>query len=315
MIAIPILALVALLLLLAGVAIGRFFGFRPNLGEALVANAISTRFKRPHVLLNNVTFQADNGITQIDHIVVADTGIFVIETKHYSDWIFGGPNDSHWTQVIYKKKSRFQNPIRQNYGHVKALQSLFTLPDQAFIPVVVFAGDAEIKSNLGPTVFSLDDLVSYMSDDRPVLFDERKMAYIVEQLEKGADILIKLTDDWYPALRRLAKRALCSCMDQPYDDMKEFLLAYSAAFAQKPTGPGLSSFGSSAIEIYNFMLFYWRIIDRLKSVHHLHEVLVKVFGPYRTGDLKRTEKICQRIGLHYRKPGRPKKIETIQTPA
>jgi hypothetical protein len=35
--------------------------------------------------------------------------------------------------------------------------------------------------------------------------------------------------------------------------------------------------------------------------------LVKVFGTYRAGDLKRTEKICQRIELHYRKPGRPKK--------
>jgi hypothetical protein len=117
----------------------------------------------------------------------------------------------------------------------------------------------------------------------------------------------------YPALRRLAKRALCPCVDQPYDDMKEFLLAYASAFAQKPTGPGLNGIGSSAFAIYNFMLFYWRIIDRLNSVHHLHEVLVKVFGPYRTGDQKRTEKICQRIGLHYRKPGRPKKIETIQT--
>ena len=134
-----------------------------------------------------------------------------------------------------------------------------------------------------------------------------------EQLKKGEEFLTKLTDDWHPALRRLAKTALCSCVDQPYGDMKEFLLAFSAAYAQKPIGPGLGSFGSSAIEIYNFMLFYWRIIDRLNSVHHLHEVLVKVFGPYRTGDLKRTEKICQRIGLHYRKPGRPKKIETIQT--
>ena len=183
MIAIPILALVALLLLLSGIAIGRFLGFRANLGEALVANAISTQFKRPHLLLNNVTFQTDNGTTQIDHVVVADTGIFVIETKHYSGWIFGGPNDSQWTQVIYKKKSRFQNPIRQNYGHVKILQSLFTLSADVFIPVVVFAGDAEFKSDLGPTVLSLDGLVSYMSADRAVLFDERKMAYMVGRIE------------------------------------------------------------------------------------------------------------------------------------
>ena len=111
MIAIPILALIALLLLLSGIAIGRFLGFRANLGEALVANAISTQFKRPHLLLNNVTFQTDNGTTQIDHVVVADTGIFVIETKHYSGWIFGGPNDSQWTQVIYKKKSHASHRI------------------------------------------------------------------------------------------------------------------------------------------------------------------------------------------------------------
>src|SRR5262245_65100442 len=77
---------------------------------------------------------------QIDHVVVTDTGVFVIETKHYSGWIFGHPNDSHWTQVIYKKKSRFQNPLRQNYGHVKAVQSLFNLPDAAFFPIVVFTG-------------------------------------------------------------------------------------------------------------------------------------------------------------------------------
>jgi restriction system protein len=183
MIAISIIALVALLSLLSGIVIGRFFFLRENLGEALVANAISTQFQRPHLLLNNVTLQTGNGTAQIDHLVVADTGIFVIETKHYTGWIFGDPNDSQWTQVIYRKKSRFQNPIRQNYGHVKALQSLFTLPDETFIPVVVFAGDAELKNDLGPTVLRLNKLIFYLSADRPVLFDERKMAYIVGRIE------------------------------------------------------------------------------------------------------------------------------------
>jgi hypothetical protein len=140
---------------------------------------------------------------------------------------------------------------------------------------------------------------------KPQTVDESKLT--PENLKQGEDFLIKLTEDFYPALRRLAKRALCSSVDQAYDDMRDFLLAYAGAFAQKPTSPGFSGFGNSAIEIYNFMLVYWRIIDRLNSAHHLHEVLVKVFGTYRAGDLKRTEKICQRIELHYRKPGRPKK--------
>jgi len=140
----------------------------------------------------------------------------------------------------------------------------------------------------------------------PQILDDAKVT--PEQLQKGEAFLVKLTDDFYPALRRLAKRALCSCVDQTYEEMKDFLLAYAGAFSRKPSGLSTGSFGNTAFEIYNFMLFHWRIVERLNSAHHLHQVLVGVFGPYRTGDLKRTEKICQRIGLHYRKAGRPKKI-------
>ena len=187
MIANPIAAFLAALALILGALLGFTAGrrrlFRSTLGEALVANAIITGFQRPHVLLNNVTLQTERGTTQIDHIVVADTGVFVIETKHYKGWILGRPDDSHWTQIIYKKRSKFQNPLHQNYGHVKAVQSLFSLPGEAFFPIVVFSGSAELKTDLGPTVLRLDGLVSYLSSERPVLFDERKMAYVVGRIE------------------------------------------------------------------------------------------------------------------------------------
>ena len=147
--------------------------------------------------------------------------------------------------------------------------------------------------------------------ENPQVIDETK--FTPEQFEQGAIFLRKLTEEWYPALRELARKALASSVDQTHGDMSEFLLAYSTAFARKPSDYRWDSFGNSAFAIYNFMLMYWRLVNRLESVRHLHEVLVKVFGPYRTGDLKRTEKICQRIGLSYRKPGRPSKI--IQTPA
>jgi hypothetical protein len=140
---------------------------------------------------------------------------------------------------------------------------------------------------------------------KPAVVDNDKVT--PEQLEQGEEFLIKLVNDWYPALRRLAKRALVSCVDQQYDDMKDFLLAYASAFACKPVGNRVSNWGSSAFETYNFLLLYWRVVERLDSVHHLHQLLVKIFGS-RAGDLKRTEKICQRIGLSYRKPGRPKKL-------
>ena|GEM_PF-898731 len=64
------------------------------------------------------------GTTQIDQIVVSNFGIFCIETKAYSGWIFGRAEDKYWTQVIYHKKSRFYNPLWQNFGHVKTIENL-----------------------------------------------------------------------------------------------------------------------------------------------------------------------------------------------
>jgi hypothetical protein len=201
MISFPAVLLLSLFTLLIGLVIGFAAGhqrlLRTSMGEALVANAITSHFTRPHVLLNNVTLPTDSGTTQIDHVLVADTGIFVIETKHYQGWIFGAANQNEWTQVIFKKKSRFQNPVRQNYGHLKTLQSLFTLSEDSFIPVVVFTGDAEFKTDLGPFVLKMDELVAFLARERAVLFDDRKMAYIVGRIEMKRSRRSLETDEYH----------------------------------------------------------------------------------------------------------------------
>lgn len=155
-----------------------------SFSEAAVAEMVEANVSGFNVLLNDLTIETAHGTTQIDHILVCETGIFVIETKHYSGWIFGDPNSPTWTQVIYKKKTRFQNPILQNAGHVKTVQSLFTLPPEAFHSIVVFTGDATFKTGLGPSVMHLHQLTEFLrSDTRPIIFDERKIAYVVGRIE------------------------------------------------------------------------------------------------------------------------------------
>ena len=132
-----------------------------------------------------------------------------------------------------------------------------------------------------------------------------KFSLSPRQIREGKKMARVLTEDWFEGLRNLAKLALSSCVDQSYEDMREFLLAYAAAFARKPQTVG--DFGHSAFRIYVFMLMNWRLVAQLHSIREFHEVLDKVFGFDETGDLKRIEKICQRIGLRFRKPGRPKR--------
>lgn len=183
------LGFVALLVLLSGAVglvvgflAGRSFLMNRNMGEALLANALS-RLTFSHVLINNVTLPTVNGTTQIDHLLVTEHALFVIETKHYKGWIFGRPNDDNWTQTIYRKKSRFRNPLLQNYGHVKTVQALFKLPERAFVGVVVFTGEAEFKSDLGPQVIRLAELLEFVGREREKVLDERQMAYVVGRIE------------------------------------------------------------------------------------------------------------------------------------
>jgi hypothetical protein len=168
--------------LMVGAAVRGQFQRRQNIGEAMVANTLE-RLSGLHVLLNNVTLPTDNGTTQIDHILITEAGLFIIETKHYTGWIFGTPTDAKWTQQIYRVKNRFQNPLHQNYGHLKAVQDLFTLPENTFAGVVVFTGSAELKTDAGPNVLLLDQLLEFIELRQEKVLDERKMAYVVGRIE------------------------------------------------------------------------------------------------------------------------------------
>ena len=139
--------------------------------EEKVSNAINYhQDSSREVLVNNITLNLGNGnTTQIDHILISTNGVFVIESKHYSGWIFGNEKSSKWTQVIHRKKSQFQNPLRQNYKHIKAVEELFDfLPSSSIKSVVVFSGSAEFKTKMPSNVVYLSDLptyLSYFSDD------------------------------------------------------------------------------------------------------------------------------------------------------
>lgn len=65
--------------------------------------------------------------TEVDLVLIHESGIYVIESKNYSGWIFGSENQRYWTQSFSdgkggSQKYKFYNPIWQNDTHIKALQ-------------------------------------------------------------------------------------------------------------------------------------------------------------------------------------------------
>ncbi|MCA6128739.1 nuclease-related domain-containing protein [Thalassolituus oleivorans] len=123
--------------------------------------------------------------TQIDHIFISKHGLFVVETKNYKGWIFGNEKQAQWTQKLYKKSYRFQNPLRQNYKHQKALQALLDIPLEKIHSVIAFVGEATFKTSMPKNVTRGDGYVSYIKSFRDVVFSDDEVRGLVEKIEEG----------------------------------------------------------------------------------------------------------------------------------
>lgn len=114
-------------------------------GEFGVRLALKRLDGKQYEVLHNLTLKTAEATTQIDHIVLGPSGIFVIETKNYKGWIFGSEHSAQWTQTIYKSKHRFHNPVRQNFGHIKTLESYLPGCPAPMISIVNFTGNGVLK--------------------------------------------------------------------------------------------------------------------------------------------------------------------------
>ncbi len=125
--------------------------FKGALGERRVRQSLRAHLdEQEYRLFHDLTLPARDGTTQIDHVIVSRFGVFVIETKNMKGWIFGSADQPVWTQIVFRRKSKFQNPTRQNYKHIKAVQELLRIRAHMVHGVVAFVGSGIPKSAMPP---------------------------------------------------------------------------------------------------------------------------------------------------------------------
>ena len=160
-----------------------------SIGEAKVNTRLNFLGKE-YIVLKDILIKTSDGYTsQIDELVLSEYGLFVIETKNYKGWIFGNEKAENWTQVIYKDKHTFRNPIKQNWSHIYALKSVLSdYPNIRYHPIVVFSGNATLKSieSSVPVIYSnrLNSTIRRLSFEKCLSIDEvNKIQTILESSE------------------------------------------------------------------------------------------------------------------------------------
>ena len=135
-------------------------------------------FGRKGKVLRNIYVPKDNGETsEIDVVFITQKGIFVLESKNYSGWIFGDEKSVNWTAMISsKEKNKFYNPIKQNKTHIKWLGQYLD-DDIPLFSIIVFSERCELKK------------VTVETSDARVIKRDRLYANIRDIWDKSEDKL------------------------------------------------------------------------------------------------------------------------------
>jgi len=153
------------------------------IGERRVTKKLTTLPPDQYFVFDDIMIPSQNGTSQIDHVVVSPYGVFAIETKNYDGWIYGNEKDKTWTQVLNKRtKHRFLNPLRQNYGHVKALEDVLSV--KGIHSIVAFA-NGTLKTELPENVMRLEDVNTYIQSFEKKVFDSKKVDQLMTTLTES----------------------------------------------------------------------------------------------------------------------------------
>ncbi len=102
--------------------------------------------------LFNLYIPKNNGeTTELDVVLLHESGIYVFESKNYSGWIFGTESQQYWTQTLPvgrggSQKNQFYNPILQNKGHLKWIQIFLEDQTLPFYSYIVFSDRCTLKN-------------------------------------------------------------------------------------------------------------------------------------------------------------------------
>lgn len=130
-----------------------------RIGEAKVERALHVALNADEYrVFSDLILPSLDGTTQIDHVVVSCFGVFVIETKNLRGLIVGHPRSAQWTQRRGRRSYPFQNPLRQNYRHVKAIESSLGVDARYIVPMIVFVGDCRLHPAIAESVTRISTL-------------------------------------------------------------------------------------------------------------------------------------------------------------
>lgn len=169
----PIILTILILGLISVIFYKKIIGW---FGEHWVKKELK-KLSSEYKIINDLMIETRDKLThQIDHIIVSKYGIFVIETKQYNGYIIGNDYDKKWTIKSGNKKYYINNPVHQNYGHIKAIKEVLEIDENKLISIVCIPSKAKLKID-SKVVVSINSLLSKINEYKELIINNEDELY------------------------------------------------------------------------------------------------------------------------------------------
>lgn len=151
-------------------------------GERYIAKLLQ-ELPEGYLCLHDLLYKHEGYTVQIDHIIISEYGVIVIETKNFRGMIYGSGENKRWTQVNISNKRRFYSPTIQNNRHRIVVSKIGKLPLAKVIPLTVFVGKCELHLKDVSHVVQSNDLLPYINSITEKILSQSDVERIFKRLE------------------------------------------------------------------------------------------------------------------------------------
>ena len=163
-------------------------------GESIIQLLLNNTQLGYRKILRNLYVPYKGKTTEIDVVMLHETGIYVIESKNYSGWILGSEDQKQWTQVNGYNQKKFYNPVWQNRKHIRALSEYENIDKSKMKSYIVFSDICELKEVPQNTekciITKIDSFLYIIVDD----INKRQKIFTTDEIDKIEEQLKHITN-------------------------------------------------------------------------------------------------------------------------
>ena len=164
-------------------------------GEDLIEKILYKTVPGEFQVFRNVYVPHGGATSEIDLVMVHETGIFVFESKNYNGVISGSMDARNWVHIHpNREKYLFYNPVRQNRNHIRALSNYLQIPETNFYSYVVFSKQCKLGNVPENTRSIIITQTPELGEQLARTLSALPALYGAEEVQVIADRIAPLTD-------------------------------------------------------------------------------------------------------------------------